>query len=134
MPNKIYCIKNIVVFLLEPSGSPKGITTEPTSPKSITVSWGPVPASDRNGEILGYKIIYQALPSGDSITKEINATGDNEQETTLDNLNEFTNYSIRMLAFTSVGDGPLSAAVLVQTQDDSECFISLSISSVSLML
>ncbi|XP_078352756.1 protein sidekick-1-like [Oculina patagonica] len=103
----------------EPTGLPQDITAEATSPKSISVTWNAVPADQRNGIIKGYKIIYQTLPSGSNITERINATGANEQQTTtLDQLNEFTNYSIRMLAFTSKGDGPLSAAKVVQTQED----------------
>ena len=38
-----------------------------------------------------------------------------EQILKLEGLNEFTNYSIRVLAFTAVGDGPLSVAQFKQT-------------------
>ena len=38
-----------------------------------------------------------------------------EQFLTVEGLNKFTNYSIRVLAFTAVGDGPLSVAQFQQT-------------------
>ena len=117
-------MKFFVISHLEPSGSPQDISVKVTSPKSIKVTWNPVPADHRNGIIKGYKIIYRDLPSGSNTTKNISATGENEQQTiTLDKLDEFTNYSIRILAFTSKGDGPLSAAQVIQTQEDSKFLI-----------
>ena len=114
------------IFPLEPSDSPQDITVETTSPKRIKVNWNPVPADHRNGIIEGYRIIYRALPSGSNITKTINATGNNvQQTTTLDHMNEFTNYSIRISAFTSKGDGPLSAAKVIETKEDSKFLIKI---------
>ena len=120
------CTEFLCHFPLEPSGSPQDISLEAGSPKSILVTWNPVPFIDRNGVIKGYKIIYRDLTSGSSTTKNISATGENEQQIiTLEELAEFTNYSIRILAFTSKGDGPLSAEKVAQTQDDSEFNTSL---------
>ena len=93
------------------------------SSRSINVSWSPVPLEDRNGIIQGYKVIYRALPNGNNETEIVNATindQDKGQTLTLEKLNEYTNYSIRVLAFTAIGDGPLSVAEVKQTQEDSK--------------
>ena len=65
------------------------------------------------------------------MTKMINISiedHESEQDTTLDGLNEFTNYSIRVLAFTSEGDGPFSDALVVQTQQDGKLQFKISLS------
>ena len=128
-----FAIFILIIFPLEPSDSPQDITVETTSPTRIKVNWNPVPAGHRNGIIEGYKIIYRALPSGSNITKTINGNNEQQQQqqqqqttlTTLYHLNEFTNYSIRILAFTSKGDGPLSAAKVIETKEDSKFLIKI---------
>ena len=83
---------------------------------SIKVTWAPVKFEDQNGIIKGYKVIYRALPNGQNVTKVV----DTENALTIGGLNEFTNYSIRVLAFTAIGDGPLSVAQVKQTLEDSK--------------
>ena len=104
----------------EPSGAPEQVTLSDVTSTSIKVTWAPVTFEDRNGLIKGYKVIYRALPNGNNVTKfrnisEENQDQDGEQTLKLEGLNEFTNYSIRVLAFTAVGDGPLSVAQFKQT-------------------
>ena len=102
----------------EPSGAPEQVTLGDVTSTSIKVTWSPVKVEDRNGIIKGYKVIYRALPNGDNVTKFRNISMENqagEQTLKLEGLNEFTNYSIRVLAFTAVGDGPLSVAQFKQT-------------------
>ena len=110
---------------LEPSGAPQALTVSATSSTSISVSWDPVVAGDRNGIIKGYKVNYNALPNGQMVTEFLNITKeqqDKRQTVTLDNLDEFTNYSIEVLAFTLFGDGPASAGQLVETLEDSKFY------------
>jgi len=107
----------------EPTAPPADIVVTTESPQSISVKWGTVPASNRNGIITGYRVLYQALPNGTSFTKTIGVIGEGGEEsrlTTLEKLNEFTNYSISVLAFTVKGDGPASDAMIVQTEEDSK--------------
>ena len=104
----------------EPSGAPEQVTLGDVTSTSIKVTWTPVKSEDRNGIIKGYKVIYRALPNGNNVTKFRNISVENqdkagEQTLKLEGLNEFTNYSIRVLAFTAVGDGPLSVAQFKQT-------------------
>ena len=111
------------VLHLDPGGPPQAVAIDVLSSTSVSVSWNPVTADDRNGIIKGYKVNYQALPNGQMVAKFSNISSQQQNKTqtvTLDNLNEFTNYSIRVLAFTLVGNGPASVAQVVQTLEDSK--------------
>ena len=82
----------------------------------------------RNGIIKGYKVNYRALPNSDILTAVLNITSQQQNEgqmVTLDKLNEFTNYSIRVLAFTVIGDGQESDAQVVKTLEDSKFYFSI---------
>ena len=110
------------------SNAPKAVTVSATSSKSIFVSWDPVIADDRNGIIKGYKVNYQALPNGDMAAKFLNITKaqqNKRQTVTLDHLNEFTNYSIGVLAFTAFGNGPASVGQVVETLEDSKFYVNI---------
>ena len=112
---------DIGILPLEPSEPPQAVAVTAVSSKSINVSWSPVSVQERNGIIKGYKVIYKALPNGKDKTKIVNITindQDKRQTLTIGELNEFTNYSIRVLAFTAVGDGLLSVAEVKQTLED----------------
>ena len=114
---------DIVILPLEPSESPQAVAVTVVSSKSINVSWSPVSFQERNGIIEGYKVMYKALPNGKDKIKIVNVTinDQNEEQTlTIGELNEFTNYSIRVLAFTAVGDGQVSVAEVKQTLEDSK--------------
>ena len=113
---------------LEPSGAPQAVTVNVTSSRGISVSWDPVVADDRNGIIKGYIVSYQALPNGYIVAKILNITNDeqnNRQTVTLAGLNEFTNYSIGVLAFTIFGNGPASVGQVVETLEDSKFYVSI---------
>lgn len=112
---------------LEPTGPPTDFEVRPDSKtsRSITISWASVSDSLKNGIITGYRVIYRALPNGINSTVTVNASegSESERETTvktLYGLNEFTNYSVRVLAFTVKGDGPPSVAITFQTEEDSK--------------
>ena len=112
----------------EPSGPPQQVTLGDVTSTSIKVTWAPVKFEDQNGIIKGYKVIYRALPNGQNVTKVV----DTENALTIGGLNEFTNYSIRVLAFTAVGDGPLSVAQVKQTLEDSKFVFGIYTFDVSL--
>ena len=110
---------------LEPSGAPQTLTVSATSSTSISVSWDPVVVGDRNGIIKGYKVNYHALPNVQMATDFLNITKEQQnkrQTVTLDNLNEFTNYSIGVLAFTVFGNGPAGVGQVVETLEDSKLY------------
>ena len=106
---------------LEPTGPPTDVQVDQTTSQSISLSWSAVTEGHRNGIITGYKVIYQGLPNG--VNHTVNVSAGNERErttTTLSDLNQFTNYSIRVLAFTVKGDGPPSPVATVRTEEDSK--------------
>ena len=110
-----------MILPLEPTAAPADFTVGETTSQSISLSWGAVPESDRNGIITGYKVVYQALPNGKRLTVNVSAgNGGERTSTTLSGLNQFTNYSIRVLAYTVKGDGPQSPEKTVQTKEDSK--------------
>ena len=116
---------NFMILCLEPSNTPQAVTVSVTSSRSISVSWDPVIADDRNGIIKGYIVNYQALPNGYLVAKILNITNqeqNNRQTVTLAGLNEFTNYSIEVLAFTIFGNGPASVGQVVETLEDSKFY------------
>ena len=88
-----------------------------TSSTSILVQWGDVNATDQNGIILSYTVGYTALPGASEQTQVVNAPA---TDTTLTGLNEFTNYSITVLASTSKGGGNISEPIIVITDEDSK--------------
>lgn len=63
----------------------------------------------------GYKVYYSENPQLPMASWESQMV-DNNQLTTISELTPHTIYTIRVQAFTSVGPGPLSAPVLVKTQ------------------
>ena len=81
------------------------------------VQWGDVSAADQNGLILSYTVGYTALPGGSEQTKVVNAPAN---ETTVTELNEYTNYSITVFASTSKGGGNVSEPIIIITDEDSK--------------
>ena len=128
---------NFMILPLVPSNAPQAVTVSATSSKSIFVSWDPVIADDRNGIIKGYKVNYQAIPNGDMAAKFLNITKaqqNKRQTVTLDHLNEFTNYSIGVLAFTAFGNGPASVVQVVETLEDSKFYASICVVIVTFIV
>ena len=116
---------NFMILCLEPSNAPHAVTVSATSSRSISVSWDPIVADGRNGIIRGYIVNYQALPNGYIVAKILNITNEeqnNKHTVTLVGLNEFTNYSIGVLAFTIFGNGPASVGQVVETLEDSKFY------------
>lgn len=110
-----------MILPLEPTGAPAHFAVDETTSQSITLSWGKVNESDRNGIITGYKVVYQPLPNGGNCTADVSVKEEKERTTkTLDGLDQFTNYSIRVLAYTVKGDGPPSPEKTVRTKEDSK--------------
>ncbi|KAK1805199.1 hypothetical protein P4O66_019553 [Electrophorus voltai] len=101
-----------------PSGAPDNVTAEAMSSTHILVTWGPVPDSEQNGNILGYKILYREQDSNAEPQVQV-VKGNLTQSTLLRNLRKYVLYEIQVLAFTRIGDGQLSSPpVLERTKDD----------------
>ena len=79
------------------------------------VQWGDVLAAAQNGIIRSYTVTYRALPYGSPLTKIVDAP---TTFATLTELNEYTNYSIKVFASTVKGDGNVSKPIFVITDED----------------
>ncbi|XP_065805877.1 protein sidekick-2 isoform X6 [Labrus bergylta] len=101
-----------------PSCGPTNVSTFAITSSSILVRWFEVPEADRNGLILGYKVVYKEKDSDSSVhfwTVEGNAT----HSVQLTGLGKYVLYEIQVLAFTRVGDGRSSSPpILERTLDD----------------
>lgn len=107
--------------LIVPEAPPSQVTCSPLSSQSVKVSWGLPPAHQHGGIIQGYKIYYRPVPTDNM---EISTVGEvkrtSSEETYLHTLYKFTNYSIRVLAYTGAGDGVLSSAIYCTTEEDGQ--------------
>ena len=105
-------------FCIEPSAPPSNVRLRyHSSSTSIPVAWDEVPQEDRNGDIQGYRVIYSAPGEPEQKKTVYTSTG----KTSLKHLKKATLYNIKVLAFTSVGDGPESPAISVTTAEDGKC-------------
>ena len=98
------------------------MTSETLDSTSILVTWDEVPAVLRNGIITKYEVEYNytAYSNAESSTQTRNTS---DQMTVLVNLHEYTEYHIRVRAYTKVGAGPYSNQIMSITLQDSEFLI-----------
>ena len=71
----------------------------------MTVQWGEVPCTHRNGEITGYTV--NATLSGMVVAIE-NVNGGSARRGTVSGLNPSTEYFVLVAAVNSAGTGPFS--------------------------
>ena len=103
-------------LLVVPNSPPVNVRGHNMSSTSVLVQWGSVPAENRSGIILSYKVNYKELPGGNTNSKVVNAA---RTQATLTGLKKYTNYSIVVSASTSKGDGNASEPIIVITGEDS---------------
>ena len=101
-----------------PSQAPIRFTVTPDTSTSITATWQLPPADSRNGIIRGFKLIYRAENPADSQITTLAINDSTMYAKTVSGLLGYTNYEFQVLAFTSVGDGPKSAAKVERTKED----------------
>ncbi|KAM4525656.1 protein sidekick-2 isoform 3-T3 [Odontesthes bonariensis] len=101
-----------------PSSGPTNVSAFATTSSSILVRWFEVPEPDRNGLILGYKVVYKEKDS-DSAVHFWMVEGNTTHSVQLTGLGKYVLYEIQVLAFTRIGDGrPSSPPILERTLDD----------------
>ncbi|XP_019410392.1 PREDICTED: receptor-type tyrosine-protein phosphatase delta isoform X13 [Crocodylus porosus] len=96
-----------------PSSAPRNVQARMLSSTTILVQWEE--PEEPNGQIQGYRVYYTMDP-----TQHVNSWMKHNMAdshiTTIGNLVPQKTYSVKVLAFTSVGDGPLSSEIQVITQ------------------
>ncbi|XP_036405709.1 protein sidekick-2 [Megalops cyprinoides] len=101
-----------------PSCGPTNVSAFATTSSSILVRWFEVPEPDRNGLILGYKVVYKEKDS-DSPLQFWTVEGNASYSVQLTGLGKYVLYEIQVLAFTRIGDGmPSAPPILERTLDD----------------
>ncbi|KAL4608298.1 receptor-type tyrosine-protein phosphatase F isoform X3 [Arapaima gigas] len=96
-----------------PSSPPLHVQARMLSSSTMLVQWEP--PEEPNGQIRGYRVYYTTNLQSPLSTWQKHNT-DDSRLTTISGLQPDTTYSIRVLGFTSVGDGPPSDVLQVKTQ------------------
>ncbi|XP_073400593.1 receptor-type tyrosine-protein phosphatase F isoform X12 [Dendrobates tinctorius] len=96
-----------------PSGPPLRVQARMLSASTMIVQWDP--PEEANGQIRGFRVYYTSDPHLPFNMWQKHNVVDSHL-TTIAGLTTGITYSIRVLAFTSVGDGPPSDMVQVKTQ------------------
>ena len=92
-----------------------------TSTRSVYVQWNLLPLIDQNGIIVNYNITL--VPTAITANQSTVVVSTSNLNITIDNLVPHTNYSVTIVAFTSVGSGPPSIAVVVETPEDGKLIL-----------
>ena len=103
-----------------PNAPPDNVQALTRSSTAILVTWDPVPEIDRNGIIIQYQVEFNQSTFNEISSSNLTTTDGLELMVELDGLEEYVNYSIRVRAYTSVGPGPFSVAVVNRTLEDGE--------------
>ncbi|XP_039212064.1 receptor-type tyrosine-protein phosphatase delta isoform X31 [Crotalus tigris] len=96
-----------------PSSAPRNVQARMLSSTTILVQWEE--PEEPNGQIQGYRVYYTMDPS-QHVNSWLKHNVADSHITTIGNLVPQKTYSVKVLAFTSVGDGPLSSDIQVITQ------------------
>ncbi|XP_062419360.1 protein tyrosine phosphatase receptor type Fa isoform X4 [Pungitius pungitius] len=96
-----------------PSSAPLHIQARMLSSSTMLVQWEP--PEEPNGQIRGYRVYYSSDP-GSPISAWQKHNTDDSQLTTISGLTADITYNLKVLGFTSVGDGPLSEVLQIKTQ------------------
>uniref|UniRef100_A0A7N8XS43 Sidekick cell adhesion molecule 1 n=1 Tax=Mastacembelus armatus TaxID=205130 RepID=A0A7N8XS43_9TELE len=100
-----------------PSGSPANVTAEAVSSTRIVLTWSSLPQAQKNGVILGYKVLYNEKDSEGPPSVQV-AEGEGSASLLLGLLQKYTVYVLQVLAYTRMGDGPPSNPILLRTKED----------------
>ena len=109
----------IVIYLflfIVPTGSPQNIAFFVTS-RSVSVSWNEIECIERNGMITNYTVEFSSL--GGSVIPGVLMV-DERPRFTANGLTPFTNYTFRVAGINSIGTGPFSDLITIQTVEDSK--------------
>ncbi|XP_032146661.1 receptor-type tyrosine-protein phosphatase delta isoform X37 [Sapajus apella] len=96
-----------------PSSAPRDVQARMLSSTTILVQWKE--PEEPNGQIQGYRVYYTMDPT-QHVNNWMKHNVADSQITTIGSLVPQKTYSVKVLAFTSIGDGPLSSDIQVITQ------------------
>ncbi|ODM95509.1 Protein sidekick [Orchesella cincta] len=107
----------ITVYVGEavPTGEPRDLKVASISSTEVQIEWKAPFQNQQNGDLLGYKIYYQAN-SSQSEEEELEVVPAWCTSHSLFFLEMYTLYTIRMAAFNPAGDGPFTPPVKIRTE------------------
>ncbi|XP_064607458.1 tyrosine-protein phosphatase Lar-like isoform X3 [Liolophura sinensis] len=97
---------------LAPGSPPRNVMARPVSSTTVMVSWEEPEIP--NGVIKGYKVFYTLSPDIPIVFWEHREVANNKL-TSISNLKTNHTYTISVLAFSNIGQGPLSEPIQVMT-------------------
>jgi hypothetical protein len=99
-----------------PSSAPENPKCDVLSSSSIYVTWSPPLTENQNGKIRGYKVSF--VPFDEYHDKPHTVATTTNQFYTIENAKKYTNYTISVLAYTSMGDGVKTKEFYCITNED----------------
>ena len=108
------------MFYSVPGEPPRNVSAQSNSSTSILVQWDPPREEVLYGILRGFRIRYGVAMDTD-ITNTTELIPEQQLTYTIENLEEFTNYSIEVTAVT-VGEGSYSSPIIVITDQDGELY------------
>ena len=112
-------------YLAVPNVPPHNVSSTNTSSTSLMINWQPIPRIDVNGILLGYRVFYHEKLTArrrrraiQSHIETVRALPPNATSVEIFHLKKFTNYSFRIVGFTSKGEGKISQTFNVSTDED----------------
>ena len=110
--NNFYC------FLTVPNEAPVILESNSTTSTTIELKWSEVRQLN-SAPLLGYVIVYKEVDKKFHVNA-MKSVAPVPREVMLEDLKKFTNYTIRVYAFTKNGNGVPSDAISLRTQEDGE--------------
>ena len=105
---------------LAPSKPPSPVNVLNKTSTTVLVKWSPIPQNLVHGILLGYHIHFKNVnPVGfGDVSPDIQSVRASNTSFLMQRLLKFTEYTIQVSGYTVKGDGPLSNAVSVITEED----------------
>ena len=97
--------------------APQNVTVWPLSSTSLSLKWSKPSKNPRSGSVLGYNVVLLDLVTATSH----NFTNYTEKYALINDLKEYHNYSVKVAAFTAVGQGMFSPWIRTRTLEDGKC-------------
>ncbi|XP_063702711.1 tyrosine-protein phosphatase Lar isoform X2 [Culicoides brevitarsis] len=97
-----------------PSGPPFNISIRFQTPDVLCITWEPPPREQRNGQIIRYDVqFHKKIDHGLGTERNTTAT-----KAVFTNLEEATEYVVRIRAYTKQGSGPFTEKKIITTEKD----------------
>jgi len=106
-------------FFAVPNEAPVILESISTTSTTIKLKWSEVKQLN-SAPLLGYVIVYKEIEKKFHVNA-MKSVAPVPREAILEDLKKFTNYTIRVYAFTRNGNGVPSDAISLRTQEDGEC-------------